>query len=215
MPIILDVEQGTTEWATARLGMPTASQFDRILTPKTMKLSASAEKYGYELLFEQLTGEPVDNATSGFMQRGSLQEQKAAAYYELQQDVETTPVGFILRDDRRVGASPDRLVGTDGLLEIKSPSGPNHIGYLLDDEGIGYKCQVQGQLWIAEREWADTLSHNPFMPPALVRQHRDEKFIGALAKAVDDFLMVMEMCKAKLIAKGCVFPAAEIEERVA
>lgn len=214
--ITLDVQQGTTEWAQARLGIPTASAFGKIITPKTMKLSAQAEEYAHRLLAEQILGEPLDDATSGFMQRGSLQEQKAVAYYELQQDVETTPVGFILRDDRKVGASPDRLVGTTGLLEVKCPAAHTHIGYLLDEEGIGYRCQVQGQLWIAEREFVDTISYNPFMPTAIVRQHRDEKFIAALATAVDQFLAVMEICKATLIAKGCTFPPlAAAEARVA
>lgn len=213
--ITLDVLQGTTEWAQARLGIPTASCFDQIITPKTMKPSASAEKYAARLLAEQILGEPLDDATSGFMQRGTLQEQKAVTYYELQQDVETTPVGFILRNDRKVGATPDRLVGSDGLLEVKCPAAHTHVLYLLDDEGIGYKAQVQGQLWIAEREYVDTISYNPFMPTAIVRQRRDEKFIAALAQAVADFLGLMEQMRARLIAKGCVFPTTTKEARVA
>jgi hypothetical protein len=206
--IILDVVQGTTEWAEARIGIPTASRFDEILTPKTMKVSASAAKYAWELIAEQLLGEAMDQATSGFMLRGSIMEKKALQFYELQKDVDTKAVGFVLRDDRRVGCSPDRFVGSDGLLEIKVPSAENHIGYLLDDQGIGYRCQVQGQLWLTGRAWCDTLSYHPQLPPALVRQQRDEEFIAKLAAAVDEFLGTVEQMKTKLTAKGLFQPVA-------
>jgi hypothetical protein len=196
--IRLDVEQGTYEWQQARLGIPTASCFDRIITPKTGKLSESCGKYAHQLLAEQITGFPMDAASSSFMERGSLMEHKAVTFYELQRECDTEQVGFVLRDDRRVGCSPDRLVGNDGLLEIKCPSAAVHVGYLLGDQGIGYRAQVQGQLWLCEREWADTLSYHAEMPSALVRVQRDEEFIKALAAAVDQFLAYMDDCKDKL-----------------
>ena len=64
--IRLDVEQGYAEWVAARLGIPTASCFDKIITPKTMKPSASADKYAWELIAERVLGRPVDDASSGF-----------------------------------------------------------------------------------------------------------------------------------------------------
>ena len=142
--IRLDCPQGSVEWIEARLGIPTASQFDKIIAPKTMKFSESAAKYAWALIAEQILRAPVDGASSAFMQRGETLERRAVSYYELNRDVETEPVGVILRDDRRVGCSPDRLVGDDGLLEIKVPNVANHIGYLLDADGIGYRAQVQG-----------------------------------------------------------------------
>lgn len=206
--IILDVEQGSPEWAAARVGIPTASQFDRILTPKSMKPSASAEKYAWELLAAQILGHEIDGASTGFMARGTILETKAVDYYEFDRDVETEKIGFVLRDDRRVGCSPDRLVGTAGLLEIKVPSAASHIGYLLDDEGIGYKCQVQGQLWLTDRAWCDTISYNPEMPNAIIRQYRDEKFITALIAGVDAFLGMLDEMKIKLITAGHFEPDA-------
>lgn len=196
--IRLDVQQGTTEWALARLGIPTASNFDKIITPKTLKLSGQIDGYAHILIAEQLLGAPLDDATSGFMQRGTILEQRAVSYYELQKECDTADGGFILRNDRRTGCSPDRLVGTDGLLEIKIPKASNHVAYLLDADGIGYKAQVQGQLWICEREWSDTLSWNPELPPALVRQHRDDEFIEKLAAAVDQFCNYVDELKLKL-----------------
>jgi hypothetical protein len=205
--IILDhFEQGSAEWMAARVGIPTASQFDKIITPKTMQLSASSAKYANQLIAEQLLGVPIEDFGSAFIQRGNFLEKRAVSYYELQRECDTQAVGFVLRDDRRSGASPDRLVGENGLLEIKCPSAPNHIEYLLDKDGIGYKTQVQGQLWIAEREWSDTLSFNPDMPPALVRQYRDEKYIKALAAAVDQFLAFLDETKVKLQKQYGLFP---------
>lgn len=195
--IRVDVEQGSPEWRMARLGVPTASQFHRILTPGG-KLSSQSDGYMHQLLAEQLLQVPMDDASSGFMDRGNVLERRAVDYYELQKDVDTEPAGFILRDDKRVGASPDRLVGDKGLLEIKVPSATNHVGYLLDSEGIGYRVQVQGQLWIAERDFSDTLSFNPDLPPALVRQGRDDKLIGLLSAAVDQFLEALDEAKEKL-----------------
>lgn len=201
--ITLDVVQGTTEWANARLGIPTASQFHKIITPTKGEFSKQSTGYAYELIAEQVLGVPLDNATSGFMQRGNAMEKRALAYYGMQRDCdELRPVGFVLRNDRRVGCSPDHFVDGDGLLEIKVPAADTHIAYLLDDQGIGYRAQVQGQIWLCERDWCDTLSWHPEMPAALVRQYRDDMFIDKLAKAVDQFLEMVEYMKEKLVRRG-------------
>jgi hypothetical protein len=200
--IRFNMDQGSAAWHEVRLGIATASRFDEIITPKTMKPSASATKYAWELLAEQITGISVEDGSGGFMARGSIQERKAIQWYELQHDVDTEEVGFVMRDDRRSGCSPDRLVGTDGVLEVKVPKITNHIGYLLDDEGIGYKCQRQGQLWITEREWCDGLSYCPGLPNALTRTYRDEAFIKALAAAVAQFNDMLDDMKVQLQKKG-------------
>jgi hypothetical protein len=200
--IRLDVEQGSVEWVRARIGIATASRFDQIITAVKMEFSKSSEKYALQLIAEQILGAPMDGASSGFMMRGSTMEQDAVAAYELQHDADTEPGGFVLRNDRRVGCSPDRFVGDDGLLEIKCPAAETHLAYLLDAQGIGYKAQVQGQLWVCEREWIDTLSYHPVMPSALVRQGRDEKFITALDAAVSRFLAMVDDFKAKLQKHG-------------
>jgi hypothetical protein len=195
-------QPGSPQWIAERLGIPTASQFHRILTPKTLKLSEQRVGYAHELIAEHILGRPMDDVSSGFMERGNLLERQAISFYEFQEDVDTEVAGFLLRDNLRAGATPDRLVGANGLLELKVPSPPTHIAYLLDAEGIGYRAQVQGQLWVSEREWVDTLSYHPEMPAALVRQHRDEKFITALAEAVDLFNQMMDDMKAKLVHLG-------------
>jgi hypothetical protein len=199
---ILDVQQGSPEWQMARLGIPTASKFDNLMTPKTMKPSASAEKYAWALIAEQLLGVPTEGGSSGYTQRGQAIEERARSFYELKRDVDVVQVGFVLRADGRAGCSPDGFIGDDGILEIKCPKPENHIGYMLDAEGIGYRCQVQGMLMLTGRKWVDTISYHPDLPPALVRVARDETFISALDFALRTFLQTMDGMKASLIEAG-------------
>lgn len=200
--IRLDCQQGTSEWAKARIGIPTASCFDKLITPRTMKPSASAKDYMHLKLAEWLLDAPLDDAISQWMERGYQLEEEAVNLYELQHDTDTEAVGFILRDDRAAGASPDRLVGADGLLEIKCPSAKVHVGYLLGSVADDYRCQVQGQLYIAEREWCDVVSYCPGLPLAEVRVQRDEEFIGRLEGALDVFLAELAGYKSAMTKLG-------------
>lgn len=209
--ITYDFPQGSPEWQAIRLGLPTASNFDKIITEKKMQLSASCDGYAHKLLAELVLGVPLDNASSGFMERGSAEELKAREWYEMQRNVDVEQVGFLMRDDHRAGASPDGLVGTDGLIEIKVPSAHIHMGYLLDAD-IGYKAQVQGLLWISERGWLDTISYHPSMPKGLTRQVRDEVFIKALERTVLQFAEYLEELKARLISRG-LFTAEDFRKR--
>lgn len=202
--IRLDVEQGSQQWHDARIGIPTASAFEKIIAPKTMKPSASAVKYRARLLAEWLLGLSLDEVSDDVMERGKQLEDEAVRWYEFETDSDTEKVGFILRDDGMVGCSPDRLVGTDGLVEIKCPLPHTHIGYLLDGVDDAYRCQVQGQLWITERQWCDFVSYHPDMPKVKIRIDRDEEFIAALTAAVDAFIASMEQGKQRLIELGAV-----------
>lgn len=199
------VEQGTTAWAALRLGLPTASQFDRIVTPKTGKPSSQIAGYACELLAEQALGVPLDNATSGFMERGTILEKKAIAFYEMQNDCTVDRVGFITNDAGTVGCSPDGLVGDRGGAEIKVPAAHTHLSYLLGEAGEKYKCQVQGCMWIAERDWWDFVSYNPDLPSTIVRFDRDEAFIKLLAAGVTQLQDYMADAKEKLQPLG-LFP---------
>ena len=153
---ILDCEQGTREWVEARLGIPTASQFSRLLTPKRMQVSASRHRYRAELLAEWITGDPVDEFETEWTERGKALEPLARSHYGIVWDVAPKQVGLCTRAIYRevdvmtavsgtVGASPDALVGDDGLLELKCPGMVNHI-LSCADGGVpsAYKMQVQG-----------------------------------------------------------------------
>jgi len=200
----IDVIQGSVDWELVRLGRPTSSQFHRLITA-TGKASTSAEGYLNELLAEWAIGEPCHDFKSDAMMRGTELEQEAADYYEYEYDVTLQKVGFVTTNDGRIGCSPDRLVGNEGLLEIKNPLAPKHVGYLRGTPADDYKVQFQGQLYVCdEREWVDLLSYNPVMPRALVRCVRDEQFQSALYEIMEPFLDRLDAEKEKLRAMGVV-----------
>lgn len=195
--IVIPCVQGSPEWIAARCGIPTSSNFSKILTPGG-KLSASAEPYICQLIAERILGASLDPYVSDWMERGKMLEPEAVAYYEMQRDQDTEAVGFAMHDTVMAGCSPDRLVGSDGGLEIKCPSPAVHVGNLL---GMAekHRCQVQGSLWITGRAWWDLLSFHPEMPPALIRIERDEEYIAALDKAIREFCERLEESRLKIM----------------
>jgi hypothetical protein len=202
---IFSTQQGSDEWAWLRAGIPTASNFDKIITAGGA-VSKQAEKYLQELLAERMMGHPVDDIKTSWMERGNMVEAEAVAFYEMQRDCDTEKVGFITNDAETWGASPDRLVGKDGLLEIKCPSPSVHVGYLMQSGSAyqEYRVQVQGQLWVAERQWSDILSFHPEMPMALHRIERDEKFIEKMAVLVEAFAGEVEQAAQMAKERGWI-----------
>ncbi|MFP4137449.1 MAG: lambda exonuclease family protein [Halomonas sp.] len=211
--IVLNMPQGSQEWIDARLGVATASTFDKILTAKGLKPSAQLEGVACQLVAERLTGEPSDPPLDSYwVRRGQELEPHARALYSMMRDVTVEQVGMVLRDDRRVGCSPDGLVGDPGLLEIKCPAPGTHVGYLAEGQlPERYRAQVQGQLWVSQRQWCDFLSYHPSMPPLLVRVERDEAYIAALSAAVEALVERMDAIEAQLAAAGLTASAQEVE----
>lgn len=195
---IIACEQGSPEWQRAHIGRPSASQFHRIMTPKTLKPSASQERYIADLLAGWALDMPLDERVTQFMERGMDLEAKAVEWYELVRDEECEKVGFILHDTLEVGCSPDRLVWEDGLLEVKCPSAAIHLMYVLGFDSViaDYRLQAQGQLWLTGRSWIDCLSYHPDLPPSLNRYERDEEVIAALEHNVFAFLRRLDGAKA-------------------
>lgn len=196
---IIDCKQGTPEWLAARAGIPTASCFDKIVTPKELKPSASARGYAMHLLAEYYTGSPIETEGSGFMERGTDMEAEAVGWYAMQTGADVKPAGFCLHDEGIAGCSPDRLVGEDGLLEVKCPGMVKHLTYLMfgfDD----YRLQVQGQLWITGRAWCDKLSYHPTLDKVVKRIERDDEVIKALDEGVRSFVGMLEHFKQRVDA---------------
>lgn len=202
--IIHNVEQGSPEWTALRLGIPTASCFAKILTPKEWKLSKSAGPYMRELIAEWVLGYSPKDDTTLFMDRGHQLEPEAIAHYEMQKDCDVRRVGFITNDAGTVGCSPDGLIGKDGGLEVKCPGPIAHLGYLLDGDFSEYRCQIQGGLWIADREWWDFESYHPNLPPLIERVYRNDVMIQALSSAVAEFTEKLGGEKDRLRAMGCI-----------
>lgn len=187
MRILRDLEQGSTAWLEARLGIPTASNFSKLIT-STGKKSTQMDGYLNTLVAETLMGKTTDFYTNEHMERGTELEPQARAWYEFHTDKAVEEVGFVLRDDGLVGASPDGLTKTSGV-EFKCPKAETHIGYLRKGKiPSTYVPQVQGCIWLCERESWDFVSYHPDMPEMLITVQRDSRFIATLESLVDELM---------------------------
>lgn len=188
--IILDCEQGKDEWFRARLGIPTASNFDKIIS-STGKPSTQANGYMNKLLAEWLTGKSEEGYNNDSMERGKELESAARDFYAFTHDVEVRQAGIVYRDENKlVACSPDGL--TDGGLEIKCPLAHTHVSYLLAGKVPSkYIPQIQGSLWVTGLEYWDFISYHPDMKPLVIRVMRDEKYINTLADLVGRFIKTM------------------------
>ena len=202
---VIEHEQRTEGWYAARLGVPTASSFGRLITP-TGKRAASADAYIDELIAEKLTGEAKFFPTTAAMQHGIDTEPKAREYYEFMYEKKVEEIGLCLHDELEAGASPDGLVGDDGLLEVKCPQAHTMVKYWRDYNqkqrmAQEYVPQVQGQLWITGRQWCDFLCYHEGIKPLLVRVERDEEYIAELSaivtKAVETIDQNLEELRSK------------------
>lgn len=184
---IIECEQGTPEWLAARAGIPTASEFHTVMAVgKQGGKSLTRVAYLNKLAGEILTGEPMESYVSAAMERGTLMEDEARDLYAFQNAVEPQRVGFVRNGEK--GASPDSLIGDNGGLEIKSAAAHIQVARLLDG-GLPseHKAQVQGNLWVCEREWWDFCSYCPKLPLLQVRVYRDDEYIKKIAREVDLF----------------------------
>jgi hypothetical protein len=199
-----DFPQYSPEWWDARCGVPTASEFSRIVTPAKGDYSKGAEGYIAELIAEQADphyGE-VETYVSAAMRNGTMMEPEARRFYEFERGADVEEVGFCLTDDGRFGCSPDGLVGDDGGLELKSPEHKTHVKYLLSGEvPTEYKPQVHAQLIITGREWCDFMSYARGLPPLLVRVEPDD-YTAKVRAAMDTFWGEYQEALGKIRALG-------------
>jgi hypothetical protein len=211
--ILHRVDQGSVAWYEARLGIPTASNFNRIVTAGG-KPSKQADVYMYKLICERLLHETQDDQI-GFIrwvEHGRASEPNAIAAFEFVNDVQLEPGGFITSNDRRIGASPDRLFkGHREGLEVKCPAPHTHLGYLLDGLGEDHMIQVQGQILVGGFEAVNFLSWHPQMPMF----HRvilpDRGFQGVLASALNTFCDLLEMKTERARALGAYAVMRRVE----
>lgn len=197
--ITLDVEQNSQEWFNARAGRPTASCFDQILTPKTMKPSAQAQKYLYTLAGERLAGCKAESFQSDWMRRGLEVEEEAKALFQMIRDVELRQVGLVYPDENKLfSCSPDGLMETEGL-ELKCPAMHTHVGYLL--AGIlpsDYIPQVQGSMLITGFMRWNFMSYYPGLPPLIITVNRDDSFCAKLMVELKTFCEKLDEVEAQL-----------------
>ena len=199
------MEQRTQEWYSARLGRVTASGVCNVLAKlKTGKEAQPRADYRMQLVAERLTGLPADKYQTPAMAWGVENEADARFMYEERTGNMVVQVGFI--DHPTVdfsGASPDGLVGDDGLIEIKCPSTRIHIETLLAKAcPEKHIHQIQWQMACTGRHWCDFVSFDPRMPEGLEMfvccVKRDDEYIAMLETEITAFLAEIQQIIEKL-----------------
>lgn len=198
------MQQGTDEWRAARLGKLTASRMAEAIARTKAGWGASRKNLMAQLIAERLTGIPAEGYMNEAMRFGTDTEPQARSAYEFFNDVTVEQVGFI--DHPRIlmaGASPDGLVGADGLLEIKAPNTATQIETLLSGAiPDKYVVQMQFQMACTGRKWCDFASFDPRLPERLrvfvKRIYRDDRRIGELEDQAREFLAEVEDTMAQL-----------------
>lgn len=183
MRVIRDIEQGTKEWLDVRSGKITGTGFSKVMAKGQGKTRTS---YMHQLAAEIITAEIEDSYTNKYMEHGTETEPQARAMYELMSGNSIEEIAFVGMDNGFIGVSPDSFSGDDGLLEIKCPKTTTQIERFLSPKlPSTYKAQVQGQMWVCEKEWCDFVSFDPRINGEAgyicVRVERDEEYIKNLS----------------------------------
>lgn len=186
--IIVDCEQGSPEWDACRIGIPTASNFAKILTA-TGKVSDTRETYMIELACEAVSGRSEENFMSYRMKEGRRLEEESRQVYAMNNEVEVRQVGFVYKDERKMfGCSPDGLIDPNGGFETKDAKFTVQYKRLKEKKMITEHIpQTQGALYICEREWWDFQSYCSGLPELCIRNYRDENYISRLEEELEKF----------------------------
>lgn len=192
------MEQGSAEWHQTRLGKVTASKVADVMAKTKTGPSASRVNYMAQLLCERLTGNPTECFTNAAMAHGTATEPEARLAYSFHHDADVTQIAFVDHPTiAMAGASPDGLIGDDGLLEIKCPNTATHLDTLASGKPAGkYVTQMQWQMACTGRQWCDFASYDPRLPEHLrlfvTRVPRDGEMIAAMEAEVTTFLAELD-----------------------
>lgn len=217
-----EIEQGSADWHRMRLGKVTASRVADIVAKTGTGYSTSRANYAAQLIAERLTGEPTESFTNAAMQWGTDHEPDARLAYEFRTDAEVEQVAFV---DHPIiamsGASPDGLIGADGLLEIKCPITATHLETLRGRAiPSKYQTQMLWQMACTGRQWCDYVSYDPRLPEQMrlyvERLTRDEARIAELEAEVKAFLAEVDAAVFDLIELyGAPAGALTLQEKAA
>lgn len=213
--IVIFVEQGSPDWHAHRCGKVTASRVSDVISRTKNGWGASRANYAAELVAERLTGRPAESYTNAAMQWGIDTEPQARAVYEMMQGVSVERVGLVQHPTIVMScASPDGLVGDDGLVEIKCPNTATHIETLLNEViSAKYVTQMQWQMACSGRAWCDFVSFDPRMPGEMQlfvkRVYADPAMQYELTEAISAFDGEVSKTVQELTAKYGLKEAAE------
>jgi putative phage-type endonuclease len=200
------MEQRSEAWFQARLGKVTASRVADVIATTKSGWGASRANYAAQLVAERLTGVAADSFTNGAMQWGVDNEADARRAYAFYADATVTEDAFVDHPAiAMAGASPDGLVGEEGLVEIKCPNTATHIQTLLDGAVPGkYVTQMMFQMACTGRQWCDFASFDPRLPESMrlfvKRVHRDDDEVLRLETLIGEFLVEVEETVTRLTA---------------
>jgi putative phage-type endonuclease len=192
------MEQRSEAWYAARLGKVTASRIADLMARTKTGYGASRANYMAELICERLTGVKADSYINAAMQWGIDNEAGAKAAYSFMTDTVVDDVGFVDHPGiGMAGASPDGLVGADGLIEVKCPNSASHIDTLLSETiDRKYILQMQWQMACTGRKWCDFVSFDPRLPAEMQlwikRVPRDGAKINEIHEEVRTFLAELD-----------------------
>jgi putative phage-type endonuclease len=189
-----EIVQGTAAWHQVRLGRVTASRVADVIAKTKTGYAATRANYAAQLITERLTGLPTEGFTNAAMILGTETEPEARAAYEFNCVASVVEIGFVPHPTiGETGASPDGLVGDEGLIEIKCPNTATHIETLIGGAVPGkYITQMMWQMGCTGRKWCDFVSYDPRMPESMRffcrRVERDDAMIAELEREVIAFL---------------------------
>jgi putative phage-type endonuclease len=201
---MIEVEQRSNEWFALRLGKVTASRVADLMAKTKTGYSATRENYMAQLVVERISNSQAESFTNAAMQWGTDQEPYARAEYEATQGAMVEECGFVSHPTiEMAGASPDGLIGDDGLIEIKCPNTATMIDVLLTGVVASkYNTQMQFQMACTGRQWCDYVVFDPRMPAKaqmfIKRVARDEAFIAEMEAEVTKFLSEVAEKVAKI-----------------
>jgi putative phage-type endonuclease len=198
------MDQRSAEWFAARLGKATASKIADIMATTKSGYSTSRANYAAQLICERLTGAPTESFSNAAMAWGTEKEPEARDAYRIYRLCEVTEVGFVDHPTIPMsGASPDGLVGDDGLVEIKAPNTATHIETLRTKAVPSkYVKQMMWQMACTDRQWCDFASYDPRMPEEMrlivIRLHRCAESVAEMEAEVAKFLAEVDEAVAEL-----------------
>lgn len=207
MSTIVPMQQGGIDWLNARVGKVTASRVSDVIARTRSGYSASRDSYMAQLLTERLTGVPAQQYVSAAMQWGNEIEPQARDAYSFRFDVAVAQVGLVDHPAiAMTAASPDGLVGDDGLVEIKCPETHTHLDTLLSERiPAKYEPQMLWQMACTGRKWCDFVSFDPRLPSELQmfvkRYSRDDERLAEIEAEVSKFLSELDGKLAALRAR--------------
>jgi putative phage-type endonuclease len=206
-----EIEQGSPEWLALRAGKITGSRVgDALRKNKDGSFSASRKDYAFDVALERITGESQSPDLSNVkaVQDGKTREPEARDLYSFMTGNDVQQVAFATHDAMSFfGASPDGLIGDDGVLEIKAPTAKKHLQYILGGTvPAEYLYQVMAELSCTGRVWCDFVSYHPSFPAEsrifIKRYVRDEKRMMELEKAVEVFELEVQAIVKQILDAG-------------